>query len=1247
MTSKARDDESVDHYSLPAIFCAIKESAATSVQDYLKIQGYADMPISELGFSVRPYNCLTREFGEGGMAHEIMEMSLQSFIGMKSAGAKTFREILSRMEELAHTETEHSASQSDPTQHIIEKSVPLTALRPYASLIAAEQWDEIEAQMETDAEIDILIRAMDITELIGADMVAAALSDPYPTQVLLPALQDFIREQDEHEQRRREIQALVDQLPKERIELPVKPFLSAWTQRGLAQMLEQTIDDILTFRQLADRSAQFSDDEYSVAQRFLRWCTFDIEQLIKKTIAQCIRTDKTREIVALRAEGKTLAEIGEMYQVTRERIRQIEMKAVKNCKTAGAEAVLLKISAIRGGDEILTASEIGEYCGESAQLFLHLIRNIPDLTHFQYTKALDAFILGNKDVEEEHVRSFVDALPDQIGAWTLSDVLNKASEQGIPPELVELQIHEDYNYTESIQAWQRGKLNIRKMCREILPSFDPDGIRVAIPEELQEFRERICQRFGEEVRSKVGDDTLSRTIPQLSILRDRGTYVSVRDHILSDDLLQRISAYVNQGNSEVYMFSTLFEVFREELQQAGVDNRYYLQGILRYEWDDLYSFSRDCISKGERATNIYATVEDFIRSSGHIVSKNEIREAFPGISDAVLGIALSQKKIIAFDGKYIHADSLHIDDAHTRFLHRVIDDLVRDGAAHHSRELFAQVNTFAGYWLDEVDVTTHAALFSISAHLFDDEYVFSRPWIAKKGTIGEETLCNLRSRDAAMGLDDQEATSGDREEAKGSFVPSVSAELTSRWNSILEENFADGLRLNGMRLRKFRNIYEERYHDALEPNDELLIAMLKQACDFRDERVYARQDGAQVSLIETIRQEIMDTLTDGASCIYPQKVFERYKAQLADQLSVYNMDSFMRSLLGTEQLPFRFRWGTLCLPGRQPNIDGDLRHVFQKCSEPLTYTQLEEQLWFIPLDRIKHGIGTEPAFVNIDQETFFYAPNFPISTRELSALKHAMQLRIDDEGYIVARDLRELMQTYSPNAMMDTANWKDWGIRNAIAYLLRDAFDFAGVIISGKGAGLTTSQIFRSFCRNHPQLSLEQLKDLATQLEVTGIYWPDITAEMVRISQTEFVSKRDVRFDIEATDAVLVSFCPGDYIPLKDITFYMALPGANYPWNGFLLESYLRSYSRTFRLEQAGPTEYTYIGAMVRRTSRIRTLQDLLIDVLAHEESWTNMKEAFTLIAQKGYRSSRTMTNATEIVKAAQALRERLRTKEE
>ena len=254
-----------------ALQLVVKQNDGILVREYLGISIYQSLPIGQLSLSVRSYNCLMREFGEAGTTRDILEMPLKQLVGIKSAGPKTIDEILSRLKELFCTQIEPPTHLPDPQKTDQEDRTPLTALRPYASLIAAEQWDEIEAQMETDAEIDILIRAMDITELIGADMVAAALSDPYPTQVLLPALQDFIREQDERELRRREIQTLVDQLPKERIELPVKPFLSAWTQRGLAQMLEQTIDDILTFRQLADRSAQFSDDEYSVAQRFLRY----------------------------------------------------------------------------------------------------------------------------------------------------------------------------------------------------------------------------------------------------------------------------------------------------------------------------------------------------------------------------------------------------------------------------------------------------------------------------------------------------------------------------------------------------------------------------------------------------------------------------------------------------------------------------------------------------------------------------------------------------------------------------------------------------------------------------------------------------------------------------------------------------------------------------------------------------------------------------------------------------------------
>lgn len=47
------------------------------------------------------------------------------------------------------------------------------------------------------------------------------------------------------------------------------------------------------------------------------------------------------------------------------------------------------------------------------------------------------------------MHSFVDELPDRIYAAELPKYLSQAAEKGLPPELIELQIQVDYNYTES------------------------------------------------------------------------------------------------------------------------------------------------------------------------------------------------------------------------------------------------------------------------------------------------------------------------------------------------------------------------------------------------------------------------------------------------------------------------------------------------------------------------------------------------------------------------------------------------------------------------------------------------------------------------------------------------------------------------------------------------------------------------------------------------------------------------------
>ncbi len=1219
----------------------------------------------------------------------------------------------------------------------------------YTEQIAKEQWDVIEAQLESDEQREVLLKIMDIAEVIGADMVAATFSSSFPISVLLPSLTNFIREQKVYDTQAEKLQAMVNALPSERKVLLVKPFAYAWPGRSTMSEFEDAFDETMTFKDLVRQDTHYSDEELNALKSFLSWCSTSIETEIAKAIDSCFTDNKRREITSYRAQGKTLEEIGTLYNITRERVRQIEKKSVCRFPVKTAENILMLISATQRGAEILPAQDIANYCGDDSILFLYLLRNAEGVKHYRYAKNLDAFILGNAPLEEEHVHSFLDELPDRIDAADLKTYLARASEKGLPPELIEHQIRTDYHYIESIHTWQRGTLNLRQMSREILKEFDPDGIHITVHEELQLFREKLYARFGSEIRISEGDRALSIIIADVGMLRDRSTYVSEREHILPDELLERIREFVDQGDKDVYMFSTLYETFKPELLQAGVDNRYFLQGILRYEWNQFYSFSRDCLSKGGRSTSIYGTVELYIKNAGRYVSISEIRETFPGVTDVVLNYALAQKHIIACNGKYIHVENLHLTEQHIRDLKQTLDMLLADGRAHHSRELFSLASTYNGGLLDKIGVIYQSELFSIVAYLYSSGCIFSRPWIAVRGSAGEETINQLRGRtaeadeegknslasgviyegsliDKVMTVLQQTATemtikeitdelirqglyqtnspnpsltvyqtlnnaitgkgsrnavlrkllgtridpqghrlfypldpskpifaeSGQLKALTGEVAPPVmevvvDTETASRWNLILSEEFEDGLRLNGMRLRKFRSIYEERYHDAVEPDDEKLIAMLKQVGEFRDERIYAKRDAGQSALMDIIQQDILQTLTSGASCVYPQQLFEKYKEKLAEQLSVYTADSFKAMLLASTNRHFSVYHGTICLHGKSANIMADVVRLFQECYEPITYTQMSEQLWYIPMDRIKYALVREKSIVLIDQETYFYAPNFPISTHELAALQQAMRRQIEDEDFLVARSLRELMKIYCPNAVMDTANWKDWGVRNVMAWLLRDQFDFNGVIICEKGAGMDTHMVFRSYCKSHDRITMDKLKNLCSQLDVSGIYWDSVLAEMVRISRDEFLSKRLICFDSESTDRVLEQACPGDYMPLKDFTLFMSLPGVAVPWNGFLLESYLRDYSRIFRLEQASPVEHTPIGTMVRRMSPLLTNRDLLIDVLVHDNSWHSPKEALDVLVDGGYRTQRLMGNdIAEIIKAAQMQQEKLKSAE-
>jgi hypothetical protein len=461
-----------------------------------------------------------------------------------------------------------------------------------------------------------------------------------------------------------------------------------------------------------------------------------------------------------------------------------------------------------------------------------------------------------------------------------------------------------------------------------------------------------------------------------------------------------------------------------------------------------------------------------------------------------------------------------------------------------------------------------------------------------------------------------------------------------RLDEILRNNFLDGLLPNALRLDKFRMLYQDEFGCELTQNDDLLLLQLKRAGSFIDGRIYPKQDTAQNNLVKEILIEVINELNNGARCVYISCVMERWRQQLANQLNVYNEDT-LRALLRTQQVPGLFLTENVFKATLQKVYpEENVLELMRESHVSMTYQQIQDKLWYIPLDVIKRALVSYSQIVNVDSETYFYAPNFPASASELQHLKNCMASGIAEKGYLVAPDIAEIIHRNCSAIAINTPDYKDWAYRNVLKYIFRDDFQFSGSVVCEKGKPLEMWQVYRDYCRNHEHITLRDLKFLKDELGVT-IYWDTVIEEMVRINANELVRRDLIHFDIEATDKILDEMCQGDYIPLKNISLYLHFPPVEYQWNEFVLESYL-NVSKAFKLYHASYANHGVFGVIVRANSKFEDYRSVVVDMLAHSDEWKTSTQALDLIVDKGYQARKRWTNFELVTQEAGLIREKL-----
>lgn len=681
-------------------------------------ENYADMAVAELPFSVRVVNVF--KHNSITTVSDLLKLKPETLMGIRNFGRNCMDEVVGRL---------HSLPKEPLPERGYRKLQPNNKpqfILNHAESVALGDFSFAENMELSQEEAQALSKYQTGYEMLGGDLALECYLAPEKIIPIILMLSDFCRDAE----RLALIRSEAADIPRARRKNKAEGYIIAFTlddykRRTLLSLCPSetcSIDDLL--------NSPLPDDSQKLAllKQFLKWCSFDLETEVRELFLPIFSDKRMESIVQMRARKKTLAQIGEAFGVTRERVRQIEAKARRKFSRYYSRIRLItRISAEKNGASTVSSNDIENYCKTNVIELLYFLRNYEN-AHYTYDEQLDIFIIGD-DSLQERVRTAIDRLPDIVNVNQVSTILNELDEDDdIPMDILQKAFVEAYRLTGDV--YHRTRLSLAKVYKTVLEKHYSDGIKAYDPDALQEFRRVVTDEFGN-VGMPENDRALTARISNICILCGRGMYMPKRAKYISNSLAGRILQYIDESDQKIFLMNSLYSVFERELNEEGVFNKYYLQGILRELCSDKYYFRRDYVSKDSEATSLYVSVVNFIKKSEYPVQKQQIKNTFPGITEIVINLSVSDPEVLNYFGAYLHSSRLVISSKEQWDLLCALTEIVSDHKAHHGTEVYETIQRQMPTVFSRNAAMYPFSAFSILEYLFGDTFQFSRPYIAE------------------------------------------------------------------------------------------------------------------------------------------------------------------------------------------------------------------------------------------------------------------------------------------------------------------------------------------------------------------------------------------------------------------------------------------------------------------------------------------------------------------------------------
>ena len=460
-----------------------------------------------------------------------------------------------------------------------------------------------------------------------------------------------------------------------------------------------------------------------------------------------------------------------------------------------------------------------------------------------------------------------------------------------------------------------------------------------------------------------------------------------------------------------------------------------------------------------------------------------------------------------------------------------------------------------------------------------------------------------------------------------------------RYKELLDKYFQKGFRVeSSLDMKKIRRFYQEQYGAELSDEDDLVCQGISSVTILHDGKAYLPDSMLSQEKKEKLLQYIEDRFSSGCDAIYYGALFTEFEEafrgeriytpeMLKTYLSYINKGNYVlqRSYLAKDYTV-------------QMNPEDDIREYLKEAAGPVEVERLAAELSYIPEQKIKFALSTNNDFIWNATGEYFYEDCVHFSNSELEWISQFILDGIEERDFVTGNELVEAVEAHFP----DIREMYQWitpvGMRNVIGYKLNDRFSFNGNIISKYGEDLSMAEVYAKYCRKHSRFTLDELNVLKQELGST-IYFDEIYANSLRISQNEFVSQDMAQFDVKATDEAIGRICTGQYMSLREIRDFGTFPYAGYPWNEYLLEHFVANYSQKFMLLHIGFSANVCAGAIVKQASSFKDFNDLLVDILANSNIVLDEDSALEYLRQQGYIARRRYSDIGRIVTEAKVVR--------